>query len=155
MPDTGASSHFTPCLLDLQEVEEGLDLRVEVADGHIVKCTARGIVEINMVADDGHPWKAHLHGVIYVAGLKRHQFSVTAFATSGHYAIVRKNEIQLMFGQEERPLTSMLKNGMPVANNATVKKFTTVPEDVKQQSQKERIDLMLAHADFSGQAELF
>ncbi len=39
-PDTGASSHFTPYLLDLQEVEEGLDLGVEVADGHIVKCTA-------------------------------------------------------------------------------------------------------------------
>jgi hypothetical protein len=28
MPDTGASSHFTPCLLDLREVEEGLDLGV-------------------------------------------------------------------------------------------------------------------------------
>jgi hypothetical protein len=45
MPDTGASSHYTPCLLDLKEVEEGLDLGVEVADGHIVKCTARGIVD--------------------------------------------------------------------------------------------------------------
>jgi hypothetical protein len=30
---------------------------------------------------------------------------------------VRKNEIQLVFGQEERPLTLMLKIGMPVANN--------------------------------------
>ena len=125
MPDTGASSHFTPCLLDLQEVEEGLDLGVEVADGHIVKCTARGIVEINMIAEDGQPWKAHLHGVIYVPGVKRRLFSVTAFASRGHYAIVRKNEIQLMFGQEERPLTLMLKNGMPVANNTTVKNFTT------------------------------
>jgi hypothetical protein len=53
MPDTGASSHFTPCLSDMKEVEEGLDLGVEVADGHIVQCTARGIVEINMIADDG------------------------------------------------------------------------------------------------------
>ncbi len=42
-------------LLDLKEVEEGLDLGVEVADSHIVKCTARGIVEI---------FKANLHGVI-------------------------------------------------------------------------------------------
>jgi hypothetical protein len=92
--------------------------------------------------------KAHLYGVIYVPGLKRCLFSVTAFASRGHYAIVRKNEIQLMFGQEERPLTLMLKNGMPVANNATVKKFTTVPEDVKQKSQKKRIDLELAHARF-------
>jgi hypothetical protein len=42
----------------------------------------------------------------------------------------------------------MLKNGVPVANNATVKKFTTVPENVKQQSQKKRIDLELVHARF-------
>jgi hypothetical protein len=57
MPDTGASSHLTPRLLDLKEVEEGFNLGVKVADGHIVKCTARGIVEINMVADDGQPLK--------------------------------------------------------------------------------------------------
>ncbi len=129
-------------------MEEGLDLWVEVAKGHIVKCTARGIVEVNMIADDGQSLKAHLNGVNYGPGLKRCLFSVTAFASRGHYAIVRKNEIQLMFGQEERPLTLMLKNGMSVANNATVKKFTTVPEDVKQQSQKKRIDLELAHARF-------
>jgi hypothetical protein len=148
MPDTGASSHFTPCLLYLQEVEEGLDIGVEVADGYVVKCTARENVEINMIADDGHPLKAHLHGVIYVPGLTRCLFYVTAIAIRGHYAIVRENEIQLMFGQEERPLTLILKNGMPVANNATVKKCTTttVPEDVKQQSQKKRIDLELAYA---------
>jgi hypothetical protein len=61
-------------------VEKGLDLGVEVADGHIVKCTARRIVEVNMIADDGQPLKAHLLGVIYVPGLKRRLFSVTAFA---------------------------------------------------------------------------
>ena len=56
--------------------------------------------------------------------LKHNLFSVTAFASRGYYAIVKKSEIQLMFGQEERPLTLMLKNGMPVANNATVKQFS-------------------------------
>ncbi len=61
---------------------------------------------------------------------------------------MKKNDIQLMFGQEERPLTLMLKNGTPVANNATVKQFSTVPEDVKQQSLKKRIVLELAHARF-------
>jgi hypothetical protein len=78
MPDTDASSHFTPCLSDLKEVEEGLDLGLEVADGHNIKCTARGIVEIKMIADDGLPFKANQHGVIYVPGLKRCLFSVTA-----------------------------------------------------------------------------
>jgi hypothetical protein len=37
MTDTGATSYYIPCLLDLKEVEEGLDLGVDVDDGHIVK----------------------------------------------------------------------------------------------------------------------
>jgi hypothetical protein len=45
-----------------------------------------------MIAHDGHPLKAHLHGVIYAPGIKRCLFSVIAFASRGHYAIVRKNE---------------------------------------------------------------
>jgi hypothetical protein len=43
-----------------EESGRGFDLGVEVADGHIVKCTSRGIVEVNMIADDGYPLKAHL-----------------------------------------------------------------------------------------------
>ena len=54
----------------LMEQAKGLDSGVEVADGHIVKCTTRVIVEVNMIADDDQPLKAHLHGVIYVPGLK-------------------------------------------------------------------------------------
>jgi hypothetical protein len=41
---------------------------------------------------------------------------------------MRKNEIQLMFGNEGRPLTLMLKNGMPVANNATLRQSVSIPE---------------------------
>ncbi len=52
----------------MKEVEEGLDLGVEVPDGHIFECTVSGIVEINMIADDGHHLKAHLHGATYVSG---------------------------------------------------------------------------------------
>jgi hypothetical protein len=86
----------------------------------------------------------------YVPGLKRHLFSVTAFASRGHYAIVRKNEIQLMLGREVRPLTLMLKNGMPVANNAKLKQSVGIPEHEQQKSHKKRIDLELAHARFIG-----
>jgi hypothetical protein len=50
-----------------------------------------------MIADDGQPLKAHLHGVIYDTGLKIFLFSVTTFASRGHYAIVRKNEMMPMF----------------------------------------------------------
>jgi hypothetical protein len=51
-----------------------------------------------------------------------------------------------MLGQEERPPTLMLKNGMPLAKIDTVKKFTTIPVDVKQQSQKQSNGLELTHA---------
>jgi hypothetical protein len=43
----------------MKEVGDGLDLGVEVADGHIVQCTARGIVEGNMIAEDGLPFEAY------------------------------------------------------------------------------------------------
>ena len=70
LPDSGASSHLTPHLADLVHVEEELDLGVEVADGHIVKCTARGCVTIDMTDDDGFPLQAQLYDVIYIPGLK-------------------------------------------------------------------------------------
>jgi len=70
LPDFRASSHMTPCLADLEHVEEELNLGVEVADGHIVKCSACGLAAIDMVNDDGMPFKAMLHDVIYIPGLK-------------------------------------------------------------------------------------
>jgi hypothetical protein len=33
-----------------------------------------------------------------------------------------------MFGNEGRPLTLMLKNGMPVANNTTLRQSVSIPE---------------------------
>jgi hypothetical protein len=77
-----------------------------------------------MIADDGLTLKAFLHGVIYVPGLKRSSFSVTTFASRGHYAI------------------------MPVANNATLKQSVSIPENEQQKSHKKRIDLELAYARF-------
>ncbi len=42
----------------------------------------------------------------------------------------------------------MLKNGMLIAKNATIKHTSTVPDNVKQQSLKKWFDLELAHARF-------
>ena len=46
MPDTGASSHFTPCLSDMKEVEEGLDLGVEVADAHLFNAQLEELLKL-------------------------------------------------------------------------------------------------------------
>ena len=36
LPNFGATWHMTPCLANLDDMEEGFDLGVEVADGHII-----------------------------------------------------------------------------------------------------------------------
>ena len=91
-----------------------------------------------MIADYGKHIKAILYGVIYVPGLKRCLFSVTAFANRGHNAIVKKNEIHLMFRKEERTLTLMLKNECLLSIMLLLINFIA----------KKRIDLELAHARF-------
>ncbi len=58
-----------PCLSDLYGVEEGLTIGVQVADGHIIKCTSIGKIRIKMIDDNGHILQADLHGCIYVPGL--------------------------------------------------------------------------------------
>ena len=39
LPDSGATQHMTPRRADLFDVVEGQNLGVEVADGHIIKCS--------------------------------------------------------------------------------------------------------------------
>jgi len=69
--DSGATSHMTPRLADLEDVEEGLNLGIEVADGHIIHCTKSGKVRINMIDDNGNPLDAFLVDTLYVPGLNR------------------------------------------------------------------------------------
>jgi len=45
LPDSGATQHMTPHLMDLQDVVEGQKLGVEVVDSHIIKCTTTGTVK--------------------------------------------------------------------------------------------------------------
>jgi hypothetical protein len=58
LPDSGATQHMTPCSADLINVVEGQNLGVEVADGHIIKCSTTGDVPIKMQDDDGEEFTA-------------------------------------------------------------------------------------------------
>ncbi len=64
--DSGSTDHMTLCHADLLYVEDDQNLGVEVADGHIIKCTTTGKVCINMKDDNGCDLKAVLHRVRYV-----------------------------------------------------------------------------------------
>jgi hypothetical protein len=39
LPDSGATQHMTPHLADLIDMEEGQNLGIEVANGHVIKFT--------------------------------------------------------------------------------------------------------------------
>jgi hypothetical protein len=74
LPDSGATQHMTPRLMDLINVVEGQHLGVEVTDGHIIKCSTT-----------------------VVPGLSRWLFSITKFARHGHKALIQSNGIVLYF----------------------------------------------------------
>jgi hypothetical protein len=62
--NSGSTAYMTPCYAHLFDVEYGQNLGVEVADGHIIKCTTTGMVHINMKDENGCDLKAVLHGVM-------------------------------------------------------------------------------------------
>jgi hypothetical protein len=53
LPDSGATQHMTPRRADLFDVVEGQNLGVEVADGHVIKCSTTGKIQLHMTDDNG------------------------------------------------------------------------------------------------------
>jgi hypothetical protein len=51
LPDSGATQHMTPRKENLFDAVEGQNLGVEVADGHIIRCSTTGKVIISMTND--------------------------------------------------------------------------------------------------------
>eukprot|EP00590_Aulacoseira_subarctica_P006147 CAMPEP_0172417890 /NCGR_PEP_ID=MMETSP1064-20121228/4386_1 /TAXON_ID=202472 /ORGANISM="Aulacoseira subarctica , Strain CCAP 1002/5" /LENGTH=67 /DNA_ID=CAMNT_0013156457 /DNA_START=43 /DNA_END=242 /DNA_ORIENTATION=+ len=67
---------MTPRRADLFDVVEGQNLGVEVADGHIIKCTTTGKIAVDMLDDEGNGvQEAVLENVMYVPGLTQRLFS--------------------------------------------------------------------------------
>jgi hypothetical protein len=60
---------MTPRSADLINVVEGKNLGVEVAVGHIIKCSTTGDVLIKMLDDNGDEFTATLKDVMYIPGL--------------------------------------------------------------------------------------
>jgi hypothetical protein len=107
LPDSGATQHMTPRLADLVDAVEGQNLGVEVADGHVIKCTTTGKIKIRMLDDNGEDLEVTLTDVMYVPGLSRRLFSVSKFARHGFHAMIKKNATTLFFTNNgiESPVT--------------------------------------------------
>jgi len=117
LPDSGATQHMTPRRENLYNAVEGQKLGVEVANGHVIRCTTTGKVRISMTDDNGKPLSVELHGCMYVPGLSRRLFLITKFASNGHRASITKDAVTLFFGSQECPVTIPLRNGINIASN--------------------------------------
>ena len=156
VPDTGAPKHMTPGLADLFDVEEGLDLSVEVADGHIIKCTKVGKLRISMIDDEGIPMEAILRNVMYVPGLSRRLFSITTFAEHGHKAIVVRNSIHFLFNAAHNTVSSVTVPFTAGCTLAThMKASVTVPTTYKvgESKTKARISLELLYKRLASRSQ--
>jgi transposase InsO family protein len=120
LPNSGATQHMTPRRADLFDVVEGQSLGVEVADGHIIKCSITGKIPLAMTDDNGNALNAMLHEVMYVPGLSRRLFSITRLARHGHYATNRSGSTTLYFGEQQLPVTLTNDGSGPMAADATV-----------------------------------
>jgi transposase InsO family protein len=146
--DSGATDNMTPRRADLFDVVEGQNLGVEVADGHIIKCTTTGKIAVDMLDDEGIRVQAVLENVMYVPGLTQRLFSITDFVNNGNTATFEKNALRLYFGKRKIPVTIQMSNGrvsaMPAQSKLQEKKvqFTSSPSATKP---KKRIRAELLH----------
>jgi translation initiation factor IF-1 len=113
LPDSGATQHMTPRLADLEEAVKGQNLSVEVADGHVIKCSTTGKIRNSMLDDNGNQLEVTLTDVLYVPGLSRWLFSVTKFAQHGFHAMIKRNATTLFFSSQgkECPVTLQSAGG--------------------------------------------
>ncbi len=118
--DSGATQHMTPRRADLFDEVEGQNLGVEVADGHVIKCSITGKIQLNMLDDNGNKFNAVLNNVMYVPGLSRRIFSITRFAKHGHFATIKKNSTTLYFGSSHIPVTLPVHDGLPLAADISI-----------------------------------
>jgi hypothetical protein len=117
LPDSGATRHMTPRLADLQDVVGGQKLGVEVADGHVIKCSSTGTICIAMQKT--------------MAATFKRLFTLTKFAKHGHHALVKNNANILYLGSagnSGHPVTVMTGNiHCTVASDITVQQDTYNP----------------------------
>jgi transposase InsO family protein len=121
LPDSGATQHMTPHQADLFDVVEGQNLGVDVADGHVIKCSTTGKIRLNMLDDHDNTLNAVLHDVMYVPGLSPRLFSITRFACHGHFATI----CSVFFGEQQSPVTLTNDGSQPMAADVTVVPDTT------------------------------
>lgn len=91
LPDSGATSHHTPCLGDLNNPQE-CHIPVKLADGTIKHATHYGDVVCPFFTDDGIASTISLEKVYYTPGLNQRLLSLTCITGTENFSIGINNQ---------------------------------------------------------------
>jgi hypothetical protein len=97
IPDSGATSHFTPVEEDLIDPVD-CHVPILLADGNTVFATKIGYSHIHFITDQGQSSTLYLAHVHYVPGLNHRLFSLQAFTRhTNHKAEIKDTNTTLLF----------------------------------------------------------
>ncbi|KAI2510994.1 hypothetical protein MHU86_3466 [Fragilaria crotonensis] len=90
LPDSGATSHYTPLFSDLHDVEP-CSVPISLADGSTKMSTHKGTTACHFTTDDGLKSILGLTDVYYVEGLSHRLLSLTALSCTQNFSVLIKN----------------------------------------------------------------
>ena len=97
--DSGATCHMKPEVLDfIPGLLEDTDKHIEVVDGHHVTAKQKNQVRIKMCDNNGDPFIATLHNLLYASELCDRLFSIIRLFNSGHTCLFHKRFCTVLFG---------------------------------------------------------
>ena len=100
--DSEAMFHMTPEVSDfITNSLEDTDKHIEVADRHHVTAKQKGHVGIKICDDNGDPFIATLHKVLFASDLCNRSFSIIILMNSGHNHIFQKGFCTIYFEEKE------------------------------------------------------
>ncbi|KAI2491795.1 hypothetical protein MHU86_22763 [Fragilaria crotonensis] len=90
LPDSGATSHYTPLFSDLHDVEP-CSVPISLADGSTKMSTHKGTTACHFTTDDGLKSILGLTDVYYVEGLSHRLLSLTTLSCTQNFSVLIKN----------------------------------------------------------------
>ncbi|KAI2505925.1 Mitochondrial protein [Fragilaria crotonensis] len=90
LPDSGATSHYTPLFSDLSDVEP-CSVPISLADGSTKMSTHKGTTACHFTTDDGLKSILGLTDVYFVEGLSHRLLSLTALSCTQNFSVLIKN----------------------------------------------------------------
>ena len=144
LPDSGATSHYTPVFSDLRDIER-CSVPVSLADGSTKISTYKGTTDCYFTTSEGEKSILGLTDVYYVEGLSHRLLSLTAISGAQNFTVIIQNrETTIRFpndstftwpllrqelpSQQAFAAISYPEHSLPPSNNAP-SPFTTEHED--------------------------